>query len=107
MCEVTYSQSLAALIHRLKSWSENWLGVTDALYRDSGILREYFRVRPWVFIPESLVRTFVEKYRALGAQVEPVPLVTTLEMTVPWKNKMDDRNGEEAKPDSIPPDMQK
>jgi hypothetical protein len=71
LCEVTYSQTLSALLGRLKSWTQNWQGVTDALYRDSCIPHCY-TVRPWVFLPESLIEAFVKKYRASGAHFEPV-----------------------------------
>ncbi len=104
LCEVTYSRSLSALIKRLKSWSQNWPDIVRALQRDTCISAD-FKVRPWIFIPESLTEAFVKKFHASGAKFETPPLITTLEMTVPWRHRTWDRRGENNKPDVIPPDM--
>ena len=107
LCEDSYSQTLSALIKRLKSWSDNWPSIVRALRRDSCVPDD-FMVRPWVFIPASLIGLFVKKFRDCHAEFEKkAPLITPLEMTVPWEHSTWNRCGEKSKsPYPIPLDMQ-
>jgi hypothetical protein len=98
LCEVSYSQTLSALLKRLHSWSEHWTGIVAALNRDTGTTLPDWEVRPWIFIPEVLVTRFVEK----APKLPVVPRITTLEMTQPWQYCTWDRRGEANKPASIP-----
>lgn len=102
LCEVTYSQSLAALLRRLAQWSTNWARILDALHRDSGIPKEW-AVRPWIFIPTDAIPRLVTRL----PQLPIPPRVTPLEMTVPWLYCTWDRRGENLalKPSSIPTEM--
>ena len=107
LCEVTYSQTLSALIKRLKCWSDNWPDIVRALRRDSCVPDDFI-VRPWVFIPESLIGLFVKKFQASRAEFEKkVPLITPLEMTAPWEYSTWNRCGEKSKAKyPIPLEMQ-
>ena len=50
LCEISYSEQLAGLIKRLKSWCDNWDGVRAALARESFLPEEWLvRLRPWLF----------------------------------------------------------
>lgn len=100
LCEVTYSQSLSALLKRLTEWSQHWAQILHALHRDSGVPMEW-SVRPWVFIPETLIPRFVTKTPEFSAK----PIITPLEMTMPWLYCTWDRRDEKSKPSSIPPEM--
>jgi len=98
LCEVTYSNSLQALIQRLRAWAENWSPLRDAIRRDCAIPPEW-PARPWVFIPESLKPTYDRKLGALlslagGQNGMPMPRLTYLEAVVPWKYRSWDRRNE-------------
>ena len=87
LCEVSYSQSLGALIKRLEGWSANWSKLREALIRDCAIPATW-QVRPWLFVPADRQRKLAQKLPKLivdGGM--PHPLITTLESVVPWKYK--------------------
>lgn len=106
LCEISYSASLQTLIGRLKDWNENWLGVQEALIRDSKLPVDW-EVRPWLFVPEKLVGLLqkgLEKIRGDG-QLSFRPLITNLEMVQPWEYKSWNRHEEKTKPGCILPEM--
>ena len=106
LCEVTYSQSLNALLKRLTAWSKNWPEMLDALRRDASLPSDW-PVRPWIFIPKSLIGKFVDKFREEIPDFPVVPLITPLEMALPWKFCTWDREGEKPKTGyKIPNEMQ-
>lgn len=89
LCEVTYSQSLDALIKRLIGWGENWSKLRAALVRDCCIPSEW-RVQPFVFIPserQTILDARLAKVPtvATGASEMPTPEVRHLESVLPWK----------------------
>lgn len=91
LCEVTYSKSLSALITRLKSWSENWGKLKQALARDCS-LPDDWEVRPWLFVPQHLRAALDKKLTILhgvngGVTNMPVPIITELEAVLPWVYK--------------------
>jgi len=100
LCEVTYSESLAALLERLAAWSANWSGMMTALRRDACVADDW-QVRPWLFVPEHAIARLIMRLPALPV----VPKVTPLEMTQPWRFSGWDRQGEAEKPGSIPVEM--
>lgn len=100
LCEVTYSNSLAALLKRLGAWGANWDKIVVALARDTDVPSEW-AVRPWIFVPEQLLPTLISSMPPLPV----APRVTPLEMTVPWKYCGWDRRGEASKPSLIPASM--
>lgn len=99
LCEVTYARNLSALLARLSDWAANWPALVKAIHRDSHVPTAW-KVRPWIFVPESFVPRLLAKMPALPV----APRITTLEMTQPWRYHWD-RRAEEAKPDIIPEDM--
>ncbi len=106
LCEVTYSQSLNALLGRLAAWSKNWSEVLVVLQRDASLPPDWV-VRPWIFIPETLIKTFVVKFREEIPGFPVVPLITPLEMTVPWQFCTYNRENEKPKTTyDIPKEMQ-
>jgi hypothetical protein len=79
--------------------------VCRALKRDS-LFPTDWDVRPWLFIPESLVPVLLKKLSQLsGGANGPSfsPVITPLEMTQPWRYRSWNRVGEAAKPESVPP----
>lgn len=95
LCEITYSNSLQALMQRLQAWAENWSALRDAIRRDCAIPPEW-PARPWVFIPEALQPTYSRKLSAIlgladGQNGMPAPRLTYLENVVPWRYRSWDR----------------
>lgn len=96
--EITYSMKLTGLIKRLTEWNSNWPGVRAAVARDCH-LPEDWPIRPWLFLPEQLIKKLVVKLDELrtgGTTTDPmpIPLITNLEMTLPWKYRSWNRVGE-------------
>jgi hypothetical protein len=88
LCEVTYAQSLAALVKRLGDWAANWTAVRAALVRDNHVPSGW-RVRPWVFVPGARVHAasqHIARIAALhdGDEEMPMAKVTRLEDAPPW-----------------------
>lgn len=86
LCEVSYAQKLAALTRRLKQWAEHWDDVHAALKRDCNIPDDW-PVRPWLFVPQALVKCLVDKLAPITRpDGTPVfkPRITTLESVQPW-----------------------
>jgi hypothetical protein len=100
LCEVTYAQELGALLKRLAEWATHWSAIRIALTRDAGIPVDWV-VRPWIFIPETLVPRFTAK----RPQMPCVPRVTPLEMCQPWRFCTWDHPREHDKPACVPPEM--
>ena len=49
LCEISYSETLATLINRLRSWNDNWGGIRTALARESHFQTDWLsRLRPWM-----------------------------------------------------------
>ena len=115
LCEISYSQKLAALIKRLKLWNDNWDGVRDALRRNSRVPPEWLEgLRPWLFVPlESVPYLLTGLSRIGNGSPKFVPRITPLEMVQPWCYCSWDRTGEieccprhqATKPDIIPEAM--
>jgi hypothetical protein len=109
LCEVSYAESLRALMKRLDAWKAYWPSLKKSLVRDCGVPPDW-PVRPWLFIPGSCVKRAAAGVQRLGLAASdsngmPVPRITTLEMVVPWSYTTWNRRGEHSKPDSIPPQM--
>lgn len=86
LCEITYSQSLAGLMKRLKAWEDNWDGIPPSLQRDASL--PAWPVKPWVFIPTALIPSFQRQVGLIGgpeSRKMPAPVITPLEDTQPWK----------------------
>ena len=86
LCEISYAVGLAALVQRLKMWSDNWPKVRCALKRDCQIGADW-EVRPWLFVPQKEIPGLRPKLELLkGADGKPVfrPRITTLESVQPW-----------------------
>jgi hypothetical protein len=88
LCEVSYSETLQALLGRLRAWNQNWNELCAAIVRDCAVPVNW-RIQPWVFFPKDLHPTFVSKQKHLDVDddltVMPRPRVTHLETVVPWK----------------------
>lgn len=111
LCEVSYSETLAALCTRLTQWSNSWNDIKTALHTWSKVNSDW-PVRPWLFVPERCVERLVKHLRSLERADLPAlrPLITPLEMTVPWAGyKTWDRRDEdliEKTKRHVPIDMQ-
>ncbi len=108
LCEISFAVNLDSLIKRLQGWHAHWQAIRNALARDAHLPPDW-PVRPWLFVPEELVPVLVKKLTPLlnGSNHSlPIPLITTLEMTQPWRYRSWSRNGEATKPDIIPAQMQ-
>jgi hypothetical protein len=57
LCEISYDKRLSGLTDRLKEWHDDWRVVCQALHRDN-FIPAGLPVRPWIFIPEKLIRSF-------------------------------------------------
>ena len=107
LCEITYAKHPTSLIARLGKWQEHWQAIRSALKRDAHIPLES-TVRPWLFVPEAYVKTLTPKLSLFAPWDNlPVPRITTLEMTQPWRYRSWNREGEEEKPSVIPVEMRK
>ena len=89
LCEVTYSQSLDALIRRLTGWSESWPQLRAALVRDCCLPGDW-HVQPCIFIPaerQAVLTAKLSKIPAIasGNSQMPLPTVVHLESVLPWK----------------------
>lgn len=105
LLEISYSSTLSTLIKRLASWHQYWQEICSALVRDSHAPVEW-PVRTWLFVPEVQVAHLAKKLIGLpGASVTLHPRITPLEMVQPWRYKSWNRQGEAAKPDTIPVSM--
>jgi hypothetical protein len=101
LCEITYAQTPASLTERLASWRPMWTAIVEAIKRDTRVPIDW-HVRPWLFLPESKIEKFLGKMGTFPA----VPLITPLEMTMPWKYSNFDLIEEGPKPECIPVEMQ-
>jgi hypothetical protein len=89
LCEVTYSKTLSALLHRLRAWDTHWSAISAAIARDCAVPSTW-RIQPWVFIPKKTHETqysvklgqFVVPRTAHGQM--PLPRVTFLDDVTPW-----------------------
>ena len=89
LCEVTYSQTLATLVRRLRDWAEHWEELGVALIRDNHV-EERWEVVPWVFVPRDqleLARSKLDALLASGHETMPEPRLTALEAVVPWLHR--------------------
>jgi hypothetical protein len=106
LCEISYAQNLNGLVKRLNAWHADWPRIPKALVRDAQL--PDWPVRPWLFVPEKLI---ADLHRGLAPLIGgpeprlPVPRITTLEMTQPWRFWSWNRKGEAPKPGSIPVPM--
>ena len=114
LCEVTYSESLSALIKRLRAWNHNWEEIRKALVEYSHLPSDW-PVRPWLFVPEDKVgkkcaQKLVDVLKQLDARegLKFTPRITSLEMVQPWAYP-DDKTVEmmKLKPACIPEEWQK
>jgi len=108
LCEISYSETLAALVKRLKEWHANWLDVCSALKRDCHLPGSW-PVRTWLFVPCQRTGTLVRRLEEIEeAHAEPRlrPRITPLEMVQPWLYRSwDHQERAEEKPERIPPAM--
>ncbi len=107
LCEISYGKQLTTLTARVKDWHEHWQKVRVALTRDSFLPAEW-DVRPWLFVPESLVPVLLRKLGQIAGQdgtLHFTPRITPLEMVQPWKYRSWNRVGEDEKPVSVPDTM--
>jgi hypothetical protein len=106
LCEVSYSKSLGALLKRLEAWHTHWSALKATLVRDCSLPHDW-PVRPWLFIPEDCITAAVQGIKRIGADSGTMldPLITPLELVVPWRYTHWNRRGEGPKPDSIPMTM--
>lgn len=98
LCEITYSATMQSLLSRLQAWEKNWLELTHAVLRDSGVPANW-KVQPWVFIPQKHRDAFTKKLAQLrpakGTQLQmPIPRVTYLESALPWEYRTWDRKSD-------------
>lgn len=82
LCEISYAVRLPALLNRLKSWDQHWIGLKEALARDCGIPLDW-TLQPWLFVPNDRVDRLLLGARALSLM--PEPRITALEDVLPWR----------------------
>jgi hypothetical protein len=106
LCEISYSNSLEAMIKRLKAWHDSWPLLCVALGRDSFLPAEW-PVRPWLFVPEHLLSRLVARIGQIAgtSPLRFAPRITPLEMVQPWRYRSWHRIGELEKPAIIPEAM--
>lgn len=84
LCEITYASPPTSLMKRLTAWSKDWPLLCQALVRDSGVPSDWV-VKPWLFIPESLVERVTSFVAGLEPSRMPRPEITKLEDVLPWR----------------------
>lgn len=89
LCEITYSSTLQSLIGRLRAWEIHWMGITEAIKRDSSLSGSW-AFQPHVFIPDKTHDLLKRKIGSPDADAEylqgmPFPKITPLESILPWK----------------------
>jgi hypothetical protein len=90
LCEVTLSQTVAALMRRLSEWEARWAEVSAAVVRDN-LDGQPWSVRPWAFVPEAQRALLSARVASLldettGPRSMPRPVATSLEAVVPWRS---------------------
>lgn len=92
LCEVTFSKTAAALMKRLREWSQHWPEVRERIAYVSGLPDGMtFEVR--VFTPGyDDLATKLQK-RLQSEQLAFQPTVTKLEEVAPWRYKPHQRDG--------------
>jgi hypothetical protein len=113
LCEVSYAAAVGALVKRLGAWNAHWSKVCIALKRDCSLSTGVnWSFRPWLFVHDEGIPFLVKGISRIGtgkgeSREMPDPLISTLEMVVPWKYKSWNRVGEDErkKPPSIPESM--
>jgi hypothetical protein len=108
LCEVTYSETLQALLKRLSAWNEHWDEIRQALIdKKYNKLPANWQVRPWLFIPEGFkakLNQGLEKIKETSGQLRFEPRITSLEEVQPWKYRIwsrmreDEEDSEESDP---------
>lgn len=96
LCEISYSQTLAALFKRLDAWRKQWSKIKGALVRDCAVA-ENWSVQPWIFVPKERGDILRRRRTSLEASAEGMPevKVTYLEDIAPWHYR--DWNGKPYK----------
>lgn len=84
LCEITYATPPISLLKRLTAWNKDWSILCQALVRDSGIPDDW-PIRPWLFVPETLVERVTSFAATLTPSNVPPPRVTKLEDVLPWR----------------------
>ena len=85
LCEISYSQKLAAILRKFQIWSDNWDAVRAELFRASGVSPDW-DVKPWVFAPAARRDLFLKGLANIPG-LRFAPEWTALEDLVPWKRK--------------------
>jgi hypothetical protein len=85
LCEISYSQTLSALLKRLEAWRAHWPALKAALVRECSV-GDTWPVQPWLFVPEQRRKILEQKF---GAQTNdpggmPPSKITDLESVAPW-----------------------
>ena len=84
LCEITYASPPNSLMKRLAAWNKDWPILCQALARDSGVPTDW-PVKPWLFVPESLVDRVTSFVASMEPLTMPQPKVTKLEEVLPWR----------------------
>lgn len=79
LCEVTYSKSQYALLHKLTEWAKMWPHITSAIYRQTKAPADW-NISPHVFLPERFRETFGFKAKIYWNDLQ----ITSLEDVTPW-----------------------
>ncbi len=110
LCEVTYSETLQALIKRLSAWNSHWEEICKTLVDEKyNNLPRDWDVRPWLFVPESLegkLNEGLQKIKETSGQLNFAEKIITLEKVQPWKYRTWNRAKEDQKSDPFTVEMQ-
>ena len=98
LCEITYANPPNSLFKRLSGWDKEWPLLRVALERDSGISAAW-PLKPWLFIPQSLVARVEAFIISLSLAQMPRPKITHLEQVMPWQYRSWDRPSEHDRPE--------
>jgi hypothetical protein len=106
LCEVTYSESLQALLKRLSAWNDHWNEISEALIDEKyNNLPKNWEVMPWLFIPKHLeakLKQGLGKIKETSGELKFKHKITILENVQPWKYRNWDRIREDEEADRIP-----
>ncbi|HQU03486.1 MAG TPA: hypothetical protein PLT25_02090 [Acidocella sp.] len=79
LCEVTYSRTQHALVHKMADWADRWSEISTAVRHQTHV-PEYWRILPRVFVPKEFRDTFAAKVHQAWPELE----IIALEDVAPW-----------------------
>jgi hypothetical protein len=99
LCEISYAKQLADMTKRVSAWNDNWIGVREAVVRESCLDNvETWTIRPWLFVQEDSIVGLKQQLQKIAEKqyLNFDCRITSLETVQPWKYNMHNRNDKDC-----------